>query len=100
MDGDQAVAARRRAHEPRTEVRLELIEAAAQREQRRVHRRVRRVVAEQAGLDEVARGGRLRALREEQDERGLLLCQPDLHRSELDPAASRIELETAEPIVA
>src|SRR6266508_3983948 len=98
MKCDQAVAASRGVDERRPEAGLELVEPAAQREQRRVDGRVRRVVAEQAGLDEVACGGRLGALGEKQDEGRLLLGEASLRLAQLDRAPGRVEDELAEAV--
>src|SRR5689334_7475652 len=98
MYGDQAVAARRRMDERRPEPRLQLVEPPAQRQQRRVHGRVRGVVAEQPGLDEVAGRGGLGPLGKEEDERRLLLGKARVALTELHRASRRVELQPAEPV--
>src|SRR5438094_9595422 len=98
MDRDETVPPRRRAHEGRAQAGLEVVEAAAQRQESRVHGRVRGVVAKQAGLDQVARGRGLGALGKKEDERRLLLRQPRLPLAEADDPAGRVELQAAEAI--
>ena len=98
MNGDQAVPAGRGTNEGRPQPWLELVEAAPQGEERGVHRRVGRVVAEEAGMDQVAGGRRFRALGEEQDQRGLLLGKADVTLAHLYGAAGGIELEAPEAI--
>src|SRR3989441_1201525 len=98
MHRDQAVAARGGVHERRAEPRLELVETAAQRQQRRMDSGVRGIVPEQAGLDEFAGRRRLGTLGEEQDERRLLLGQANVALAELHGAPCRIELESPESI--
>src|SRR5207245_9469023 len=98
MHRDQAVATRRRVHERRAEPRLQLVEAAPQRQQRRMHGRVRGAVAEEAGLDEVAGRRGLGALGEEQHECRLLLSEANVALAELYRASRGIELESPESI--
>src|SRR5690348_6104492 len=100
MDRDQTVTAGRRVDEGRPQARLELVEPAAEREQRRVNRRVGGVAAEQAGVDEVARRRGLRALGQEEYERRLLLGEPGVALAEPDRPPRRVELEAAEPVAA
>src|SRR2546430_5955582 len=98
MHRDQAVAACRGVHEGRTEAGLELVEATSQGDQRRVHCRMRRVVAEQARLDEAAGGRRLATLRHEEDQRRLLLVQSNVTVSDFHRPPNRVELQLAESI--
>src|SRR5207244_1088985 len=100
MHRHQAVAPSRSMHECRAQSRLEVIEAPPQRQQRRVHSRMRRVVAKQSGQDEVARGHGLGSLGKKQDEGGLLLSQACLPFPELHGSPRRVELEPAETIAA
>src|SRR5437870_11697971 len=100
MNGDQAVPAGRGTNEGRPQPWLELVEAAPQGEDRGVHRRVGRVVAEEAGMDQVAGGRRFRALGEEQDQRGLLLGKADVTLAHLYGAACGIELAAPEAVAA
>src|SRR4029077_12815710 len=58
--------------------------------------RMRRVGAEQTGLDQVSGGCRFRALGKVQHQRGLLRGQADLALAELYGATCRVELEPAE----
>src|SRR5260370_27062815 len=97
MDRDQAGAASRRMENGRAEPGLQLIEAAAEREERGVDRRVGGVVAEQSGLDEVAGRGGLGALGEEEDQGGLLPSPPRIAPAQLRGPPRWIEPQAAEP---
>src|SRR5215472_14995766 len=98
MDGDETVTARRSVDERCAEPGLELVEPAPQREERRVDSRVGGVVAEQTGLDQIARGCGLGSLRQEQHERSLLLGQPHFSVVHPDDTLRRVELESPEAI--
>src|SRR6266436_5317467 len=99
MNRNQAVAARGGMDESGPQPGLELVEAAPQSQQRRVHGRMRGVVAEQARLDQVSCRRRLGTLREEQHESSLLLGQSGLLLAQSHRAPRRIELQPAETVI-
>src|SRR5580704_15790279 len=98
LDRHQVVTAGRGAHELLPEAWLELVQSPPQSQQSRVDCGVGRVAAKEAGFDQVARGGRFRALRQVEHQGRLLLRQMHLAAAELDRAAGRVELQAPEAI--
>src|SRR5487761_700086 len=97
-DRHEVVATRGGAHELLSQAGLEVVQPPPQGQQRRVDGGVGGVAAKEAGLDQIARCGRLGALREEEHQRCLLLRQVHLSMAELDRAAGRVELQAPEAI--